>query len=112
MTTKKHTFADWTQAQLIRSYGITEEQANTVIALENDEQVASFDLHRISQMNCFAAKIAATVITSGRISDKQADILNQVSMFEFNSNHGYDAHSFDAFLTEQRNRQAKSAGLI
>ena len=112
MKTKKHNFANWTTPELMHSYGLTEAQAIEVLALENDEQVAAFDLERISKMNCFAAKIATSVIGNGKISDKQADILNQVSLHQFESNYGYDAHSFDRFLTEQRNRQAKAAGLI
>lgn len=70
---------------LNKVFGFTNDEADLFLSLSVEDQI-KFDFNRISMMDAFASKIAKTVIENNftKLSAKQADIINQKSIFIYN----------------------------
>lgn len=99
---------NWTKEQLMHCFDLNEEQANELLALASNEEITLWDLNRVAQGNDFAAKVARTVLETGKVSPKQVEILNRSLCFDIESNYN-NLGDYDAFIEKHRRAQLPSS---
>lgn len=71
-----------TTSEYSKITGFSMEDAEMIMSTTNDNDRQHALIVAISHLDCFAAKVAMTVLSTGRISVKQADILTREALEE------------------------------